>query len=153
MPTNYQVLGAILRAFPRATVIHCRRDPVDTCLSVYTTPYRSAPEFGHDREDIVFAYRLYERLMLHWQHEFPDARILNVDYERLVEEPDAVTREMIGFAGLDWSDSCLQPGRLDRAVNTPSAWQVRQPIYKGSVARWRNYEPWLGAFRQLLLGS
>jgi tetratricopeptide (TPR) repeat protein len=150
MPMNYQVLGGILKAFPRARVVHCRRNPVDTCISVFVTPYLKSPEFAHDRGNIVFAYREYQRLMSRWSLEFPAARFLEVEYERLVQDSEAVTRELISFAGLEWDDRCLNPQSDHGVVNTPSQWQVRQPIYRASIERWRNYEPWLGEFAQLL---
>ena len=75
---------------------------------------------------------------------------MEVDYEDLVANPEKVTRNVISFVGLDWQDACLHPNLNPKAVRTPSLWQVRQPIYSGSVERWRRYEPWLGVFRELL---
>ena len=143
------MLGLVHIAFPSARIIHIRRDPIDNCLSIFTTPYQKPPGFGLIRRNIVFAYRQYWRLMEHWRKTLPSDRFLEVNYEDLIENREAVTRRMIEFAGLDWDDSCLQHEKNERSVSTPSMWQVRQPIYKTSVARWRKFEPWLGELAEL----
>ncbi len=148
-PLNYTMLGLVHLVFPNARIIHCRRNPLDTCLSIYTTPFRSGTEFAHDRGTIVFFYKQYLRLMEHWRRVLPSDRFLEVDYEDLVENPEPVTRRMIAFCGLEWNEACLKPEQNPRAVATPSTWQVRQPMYKISIGRWRDYEPWLGEFREL----
>ena len=149
MPINYQALGAIIRTYPKARIVHCRRNPIDTCLSVYMTPFFTAPEFAYDREDIVFGYREYTRVMRRWRDTFPPAQILDVRYEQLIADPERSIRELIAFVGLDWDDGCLQHSSARGSVNTPSLWQVRQPLYRGSIDRWRNYEPWLREFLEL----
>lgn len=149
MPHNYMFLGQIHLAFPHARIIHCRRHPVDNCLSIYMTPYQMPLDFAHDRENIVFVYREYQRLMAHWRSVLPPSRFMEVDYETLVSDPKATTRSLVDFVGLDWDDACLRPQDNERAVKTPSMWQVRQPVYRSSVERWRRYEPWLGAFAEL----
>jgi hypothetical protein len=80
----------------------------------------------------------------------PHERFIEVDYEALIADREAVTRQLIAFAGLDWHDACLTPERNERMVMTASMWQARQPVYATSVARWRRYEPWLGELRELL---
>jgi tetratricopeptide (TPR) repeat protein len=149
MPGNYRVVGQILAAFPKAKFIHTRRNPIDTCLSIYTTPNRVATEFAHNRENIVFAYQQYQRLMAHWEAVVGPHRMLTVDYETLVANPEASVRKMLQFCNLIWNDRCLRPDQNERSVITPSVWQVRQPVYTTSVERWRRYEPWLGAFNEL----
>jgi tetratricopeptide (TPR) repeat protein len=150
MPTNYMALGLMSVLFPKAKIIHCRRNPVDNCLSIYTTPFAGPPHFAHNRENIVFGYKLYLEMMEHWREVLPAGRMLEVDYEQLVADREGVTRQMVEFVGLDWNDACLHHEKNERVVATPSLWQVRQPIYTSSVERWRRYEPWLGAFRTLL---
>jgi hypothetical protein len=150
MPINFMLLGLIRLALPRARIIHCRRHPVDTCLSIYLTPYQRSPEFAHNRETIVTFYREYERLMAHWRGVLSADRFLEVSYDELVMNRERVTREIIAFCGLDWDDACLWPEKNARNVATPSLWQTRQPVYRSSLARWRRYEPWLGQFSQLL---
>jgi hypothetical protein len=150
MPQNFQMLGLIHLAFPKAPIIHIRRNPVDTCISIYTTAYQKSPAFAHDRDSIVFAYRQYQRLVAHWRKVLPKERFLDIDYEDLTGNPEPVIRRMVGFCGLSWESGCLQPQLNDRLVTTPSLWQVRQPMYRSAVERWRVYEPWLGPFRQLV---
>lgn len=149
-PLNYSHLGLIHLALPKARIIHCRRNPVDTCLSIYTTPYHGGLRWGHDKERIVGVYRDYQRLMDLWRRVLPPEVLLEVDYEELVTDREKVARRMIEFVGLDWNEACLSPEENIRAVTTPSQWQVRQPVYTSSVERWRRYEPWLGPFRELL---
>jgi tetratricopeptide (TPR) repeat protein len=150
MPNNYLFLGDLHFFFPNAKIVHCRRHPVDNCLSIYTTPYRGPLDFAHDRENIAFVYREYLRLMDHWRSVLPSGAMLEVDYEDLVDDREAATRRMIEFLGLPWDDACLAPEANERVVRTPSLWQVRQPVYRSSVEKWRRFEPWLGAFRDLM---
>jgi len=149
MPNNYMALGLVHLLFPEARIVHCRRNAVDNCLSIYTTVYSDPPKFAYRRENIVAAYRAYENLMEHWHSVIPANRLLTVDYENLVADQESVTRRIVEFVGLDWDDACLRHESNPRRVNTPSLWQVRQPMYSTSVERWRNYEPWLGQFEVL----
>ena len=151
MPANYEHLGAIHCAVPNARIIHMRRHPVDTCISIFATPNRVPVEFAYDRENIVFAYQQYTRLMDHWREVLPSDRFLEVRYEDLVADRIGQTQRMLNFIGLEWDDSVLTHESNERNVITPSLWQVRQPIYSTSVERWRRYEPWLGAFKKLLV--
>jgi tetratricopeptide (TPR) repeat protein len=149
-PANIELLGVIRLAFPKARIIHCRRRPIDTCLSIYFTNFLERREWAWNRGDLVFFYRQYERLMDHWRRALPTDRFTEVDYETLIANPEAETRRLIAFCGLDWDDACLAPDRNQRVVKTWSMWQARQPVYKTSVERWRRYEPWLGELRELL---
>jgi hypothetical protein len=150
LPGNYLRLGLIHAALPNARIIHCRRRPLDTTFSIYTTPNRSAPSFSHSKEALVFAYRQYLELMSHWREVLPTDRFLEIDYEHLVHDPRPVVERVLAFCRLEWDEGCLHPERNANEVATPSLWQVRQPIYQSSVERWRNYEPWLGALRELI---
>ena len=150
MPFNVFRLGAIHALMPKARIIHCRRHPVDTCLSIYTTLFRSRVGFAARKEDLVFVYRLYLRVMAHWREVLPAGVLTEVSYEQLVCDREAETRRLVAFAGLDWDDRCLRPEQNDRSIGTSSAWQARQPVYATSVDRWRRYEPWLGALGALL---
>jgi hypothetical protein len=129
---------------------HCRRNPIDTCLSNYFTYFGQQQEYACSRSDLVFYYRQYCQLMAHWQKILPQEKLLEVDYEELIADRERVSRQLIIFSGLEWDDSCLNPKANNRVVKTASAWQVRQPVYNNSVDRWRRYEPWLGELRQLL---
>jgi tetratricopeptide (TPR) repeat protein len=151
MPINFLWIGLIHLVFPKAYIIHCRRDPLDTCLSIYFTRFGTQQEFAYDRGDLVFYYRNYARLMAHWREVVPSDRFLDVDYEELIANREDVTRRLVGFVGLDWDEACLRPEENRRVIKTASAWQARQPVYNSSVGRWRNYEPWLGELQQLLV--
>ena len=150
MPANYEFLGTIHASLPNARIIHMRRNPVDTCFSIYTTPNRVPVDFAYDRENIVFAYQQYQQLMEHWRSVLPPERFIEVAYEELVSDRETITRRMVEFCGLEWNEACLSPERNDRSVVTPSLWQVRQPIYTSSIGRWRKFRPWLGAFERLV---
>ncbi len=149
-PRNFELLWLIRLAFPDARVIHCRRRPVDTCLSIFFKNFSARQDYACDRGDLVFFYRQYERLMDHWRRALPADRFTEVEYETLVADREAETRRLIAFCGLNWDDACLAPERNSRVVKTPSLWQVRQPVYNTSVERWRRYEPWLRELRELL---
>jgi tetratricopeptide (TPR) repeat protein len=152
-PFNFAHLGAIRQLFPRATIVHCCRHAVDTCLSIYGTDFQIAYDFAADRGDLVFFYRQYQELMAHWRSVLPPDRFIEVDYEALVADPEPLTRRLVATAGLEWDDACLAPQRNQRRIATASLWQARQPIYRTSVARWRRYEPWLGELRALLVDA
>jgi tetratricopeptide (TPR) repeat protein len=145
---NFLRLGFIHRILPNATLIHCRRHPVDTALSIFTTNFDC--EYAADRGDLVFFFRQYQRLIAHWRQVLPPDRFIDVDYEQFVGNAESQTRRLIAACGLEWNDACLAPHRNTRTIKTASLWQARQPIYKTSVERWRRYEPWLGEFRELL---
>src|SRR5260370_15553807 len=150
VPFNLFQLGLIHLLLPKARIIHCRRHPIDTCLSMYFTNFKEKFEFVSDKGDLAFAYPQYPRLMDHWREVLPSDRFVEVDYESLIADRQTLTPRLIAFTGLDWHDACLAPARNKRTVITSSVWQVRQPVYATSIARWRHYEPWLGELRQLL---
>ncbi|MGD0189166.1 MAG: sulfotransferase [Rhizomicrobium sp.] len=150
LPFNFFRLGQIHALMPKARIIHCRRDPIDTCLSTYSSMFNTRVNFAARKDDLVFCYRQYLRLMDHYRKVLPAEMFLDVQYEDLVGDRDTQTRRLIAFAGLDWDESCLRPEQNKRTINTASAWQARQPVYTTSIQRWRNYEPWLGELRQLM---
>ena len=146
---NFFLLGIIHRLLPNATLIHCRRHPIDTALSIFTTNFETNFDYASSRGDLVFYYRQYARLMDHWRSVLPPGRLVEVDYELLVSDPEPHARRLVAACGLDWNDACLAPHRNTRKIKTASVWQARQPIYRTSVERWRRYEPWLGELREL----
>ncbi|MCH7539692.1 MAG: tetratricopeptide repeat protein [Proteobacteria bacterium] len=150
MPSNYLRLGIIALLFPKASIIHCRRDPLDTCLSCYFQHFRRGiQQFSYDLGNLARVYRQYERLMDHWRRASP-VPILEVAYEELVSNQEKVSRQIIEFCGLEWDDKCLAFYEHERTVRTASLWQVRQPIYASSVGRWRHYEKYLGPLKEAL---
>lgn len=150
LPFNFRRLGLIHLLFPNARIIHCRRNPIDTCLSIYATQFRAKLDFIGSKGDLAFFYQQYARLMQHWRGVLPADRFLEIDYERLISDREAETKRMIAFTGLDWDDACLRPEGNARTIKTASAWQARQPVYATSVEKWRRYEPWLGELGQLV---
>jgi hypothetical protein len=150
MPFNFGLLGIIRQIFCRATIVHCRRHPVDTCLSIFVTDFEAPIDFAGDRGSLVFFYRQYQRLMAHWREVLPPEHFIEVDYEDLVADPEPQTRRLVAACGLGWNEACLAPQQNRRRITTASVWQARQPIYRTSVERWRRYEPWLGDLRALL---
>jgi tetratricopeptide (TPR) repeat protein len=150
MPLNFAYAGVIHRALPDARFIHIRRHPVDTCLSIYTTYFGLGPRFAYSKANIVAYYREYLRTMDYWRERLPSDRLLEIDYEELIADPESVIPRAVEFCGLAWDDACLHHDLNTSAINTPSRWQARQPIYRTSLERWRRYEPWLGEFAELL---
>ena len=150
MPFNFLWAGLIHVAFPRATIIYCRRAAVDTALSIHQTFFHPVLAFPTGGAELVGYFRGYQRLIDHWRSVLPADRFIEVDYEDLTRTPEPVIRRIIAACGLAWHESCLRPESNPRAVKTPSKWQTRQPIYRTSVERWRRYEPWLGALRALV---
>lgn len=150
MPHNFMRLGLFHLAFPHGRIIHCKRNPVDSCLSIYFHKFGGHHPFAYDLDDISFFCNEYLRLMEHWRSVLPDEIFLEVQYEELVEDQEGVSRAMLEFCGLKWDDQCLSFHEHDRPVRTASNWQVRQPLYKSSKERWRNYEPFLGPLASFL---
>ncbi len=150
MPLNFQWAGLIHLALPRTTIIHCRRNPLDTALSIHQTHFNPRMSFPTGGAALVGYMRAYERLCAHWRRVLPAERFIDIDYETLVGEPEPIIRRILTACGLAWDAACLNPDRNSRVVRTPSKWQARQPIYRTSVGRWRAYEPWLGPLRALL---
>ena len=149
MPSNFQHLGFIQLLFPKARIIHCRRDPMDTCLSCYFQDFSGHHPYATDLEATGAYHRAYQRLMQHWA-EVLKMPMLEIDYERLVDDFEPACREMIDFCGLEWHDACLDFHRSKRLVVTASSEQVNRPLYSASVGRWRNYEDHLSALKKAL---
>lgn len=151
LPGNYLHLGIIASAFPKATIIHCCRDPRDTCLSGFAQLFDDdqLQLATSDFDSLARRYQDYERLMQHWHAVLP-GRILDVHYELLTQDPDFQIRRMINAAGLNWSDSCMKFHEVRRIVHTASVTQVRQPLYKSSGGKWRRYEHHLHSIQSVL---
>jgi len=149
MPGNFAHLGMIHAALPGARIIHMRRNPIDTCLSIYFQNFHIAHSYSNDLDDLAHFYEQYLLLMEHWRAVLPQGAILEVPYEGLVEEPETWSRKMVAFVGLPWDARCLDFHRTERSVSTFSKWQVRQKISKRSVERWRNYAPFVGPLLRL----
>lgn len=150
MPDNYLRLGLIAMLFPGARVIHCVRDPLDTCLSCYFQNFGPALSFTYDLAALTVYYRQYQRLMAHWRTVLK-IPLMEVRYEELVADQERVTRAMVSFCGLEWDDNCLRFHESARVASTASYAQVRQPLYSRSVGRWRHYARHLGPLESLVV--
>ncbi|MEM9464151.1 MAG: sulfotransferase [Actinomycetota bacterium] len=147
-PTNFRFAGLISLLFPGARFIHCRRDPVDTALSCFFQNFTNGQEYSFDLDDLVHFHQGYETLMAHWATVLPNP-MLDVDYEAMVADPEATARRVVEFCGLDWDDAVLDAEVDGGSVQTASKWQVRQPVYTSSLARWQHYEAHLGPLQAL----
>jgi tetratricopeptide (TPR) repeat protein len=139
MPSNFLFAGLIRLILPDARIIHCRRDPADTCLSCYTKLFAGEQEFTYDQRELGRFCRAYQELMAHWRATLPASHLLEVDYEVVVEDVEREARRMLDFLGLPWNDKVLRFYDIERPVRTASVNQVREPIYRTSAGRWRKY--------------
>lgn len=149
MPGNYVHIGLIATLFNNARIIHCRRNALDICLSIYFQDFQEGHDYAYSLADIGFVYRHYEELMNHWRNVLEN-RMLEIVYEELVSDTERISRDMIGYCELDWNQSCLKYNKTQRAVHTVSMWQARQPIYHSSINRWKNYEQYLEPLQEAL---
>lgn len=147
-PLNFLYLGLIQRALPDALVIHVRRHPLDSALAMFKTLFRMGYPFSYDLDDLARYYLAYDALMAHWRAVLPEGRVLDVDYEDLIADPEAQSRRLIAHAGLDWEPDCLNFHRNPSPTATASAVQVREPIYTRAVGRWRHYAEGLAPLRE-----
>lgn len=152
LPHNFLYAGHIARALPNASIICLRRNPMDTCLSNFRqlfaqeTPYY---DYSFDLLDTGRYYALFDGLMAHWEKTMP-GRILQVEYEVLVDDQEAQTRRVVAHCGLAWDDACLRFEENASPVSTASAVQVRLPMFRTSMQRWKRYETHLRGLRDLL---
>lgn len=137
MPANFIHAGLIRLILPDARIIHCRRDPVDTCLSCYSKLFAGEQLFAYDQTELGRFHRNYQSLMEHWRSVLPASHFLEVDYEAVVDDLGTQARRMLDFLGLPWDDGCLRFHETQRPVLTASVNQVREPIYRSSAGRWR----------------
>lgn len=154
-PHNFLYIGFIANALPKAKIICLRRNPMDTCLSNFRELFTAGSEFHGYSLDVLDAgryYILFDRLMEHWKRVFP-GRILEVEYETLVDTQEASTRQLLEYCDLPWSDACLRFEQNGAPVTTASSVQVRAPIYRSSIRRWKKYEPQLTELRDLLTNA
>ena len=143
MPANFFAIGLIHLLFPNAKVIHVNRNPVDTCLSCFTTWFKYGNDHTYDLAELGRYYLDYTGLMAHWRKILPSNALLDVYYEDLVTDTETQSRRIIEYCELEWNDACLGFHKNKRQINTASIMQARQPIYHSSIARWRSYEKFL----------
>ena len=147
---NFELLGLVHLCLPNARIIHCRRDPRDVCVSCFSTRFTGGHGYAYDLQELGRYLRLYDGLMAHWRAVLPPGRIIEVDYESLVEDLESSARRLVSHLGLPWDDACLRFYESQRNVVTASFAQVRRPIYKASVGRWRRYAKHLGPLLEAL---
>lgn len=151
-PANFFNVGYFLRLFPQGRVVHVRRDPQDTAVSVFMQDFPMGNLYANDLEDIARYMRIHDEMMEHWM-SLGDDRILRLAYEDLVSDPGSHVPAFLAHVGLDVHPACLEPHRTDRTVGTLSAWQVRQPMNRSAMGRAENYAEQLGPFRRVLSGE
>ena len=149
MPLNYLYCGLILRSLPNARIIHLNRHPLATCFAIYKTLFNQGYPFSYDLAEIAAYYIAYHELMEHWRRLYP-REILDVSYERLVDNPTDESKRIYAFCGLDWSPAVIDTSRGRAVVATASAAQVRRPIYHTSRDQWRAYASQLASVAQRL---
>jgi tetratricopeptide (TPR) repeat protein len=150
MPMNFLFAGLIHLVLPDARIIHMRRDPIDTCLSCFSKLFADRHLYSYDLGELGRYYRAYEMLMEHWRKILPPGFMLEVQYENLTANLDDEARRIVSHCDLEWDAACLSFHAADRSVRTASAAQVRQPIYRSSIGRWRGYEHLLGPLIEAL---
>jgi tetratricopeptide (TPR) repeat protein len=148
-PLNFQHLGLLALVLPNAKFIHCLRDPMDTCFSMFKLPFGDNQNFAHDLASLGQHYCSYWQLMAQWRQLLP-GRILDVRYEQTVADLDGQSRRMFEFLDLPYEASVQDFHRLESLVRTPSASQVRQPIYTSAVKAWQPYDEFLGPLKHSL---
>jgi hypothetical protein len=138
MLTNFTYIGLIKLALPNAHVIHARRHPLDTCLSVFRKLFASGLSFSYDLAELGTYYLWYARLMRHWHQVLPGF-VLDVQYEQMLDDQRGMTERILAHCGLEWEDACLRFHETQRPVRTASVAQVRKPIYRSSAGVWKRY--------------
>ena len=139
MPANALFAGLIHLMLPNARIVLCRRNPFDTCFSCYSTLFAGRQNITYNLAELGRYYRAHDALMGHWRAVIPEENLLEIDYEDVVEDIEGMARRLIAFCGLEWSDDCLRFYESTRPVRTASMLQVRKPLYRSSVHRWRPF--------------
>ena len=147
---NFRFIGLIHLAQPGARIVHVRRDPVDTCLSCFTKLFARDHPYSYDLGELGRYYRGYEALMAHCRQVLPEEVMLEVRYEDVVADLEVQARRIVAHCGLGWDPACLDFHKAERQVRTASVTQVRQPLYKTAVGRWKTYEDQLGPLLEAL---
>jgi len=149
MPNNFSVIGFLHLILPNAKVIDARRHPLDSCLGSYKQLFFKGQSFTYEQFELGHYYLEYRRIMDHWNDVLP-GKVLDMHYEQMVTDQENQTRRLLEHCGLPWEDQCLRFYETERAINTASSEQVRQPIYTGAINFWRNYESHLGEMIETL---
>jgi tetratricopeptide (TPR) repeat protein len=149
MPHNFLLVGMIADLFPNARIIHCERNPMDTCFSIFTNLFTGVHSYAYQLDELGHYHLLYQQLMAHWYEVLP-GRIYTLNYERMVADTEGEVRKLLDFCELPFEAGCLTFFENERAVVTASNTQIRQPIYTSSVEGWRKFEQGLAPLRAIL---
>jgi tetratricopeptide (TPR) repeat protein len=139
MPGNFFNIGLIYLVFPHAKIIHSMRDPMDSCFSNFTKLFKDDMRFTYSQENIGNYYKDYHTIMEHWKKVLPSDFICHMKYEDMINDTEKEAKRLTSFIGLNWDPNCLKFYDNNRNVKTASMMQVRKPIYKSSLARWKNF--------------
>jgi hypothetical protein len=149
LPTNFLHLGFIAALLPNARIVHCRREPLDVCLSIFFQRFAKGHYYAYDFDGIAAYYAEYERLLGHWKKVLP-IEILDVQYEKLLDDLECESRRLLDYCELSWEEACLAFHQSQRPVRTASSWQVRQPLYQTAKARWKKFDRHLDGLKKAL---
>lgn len=152
LPFNFLYLALIKKALPNAKIIHLVRNPMDSCYAIYKTLFNKAYFFSYTQEEMAEYYIAYRRLMTHWHSLFPN-EILDVQYESLVQNPEQQALKIFNYCGIEYDAEAIKVEKNEKSSSTASAAQIREPIYTGSVDKWRNYEEQLSPLFNRLKAS
>ncbi|MDH5572144.1 MAG: sulfotransferase [Gammaproteobacteria bacterium] len=150
LPENFFRIGLIKAILPNARIIHCVRDPMDTCCSIFKNYFNDMNGYAYDLEETGHYYNLYRDLMNYWHSLLPDF-IYDIHYEDLVTDQKVQSQKLLEFCNLEWDENCLAFYNTQRRVSTASAVQVRKPVYADSIQSWKHYQPHLDILKKILL--
>ncbi len=150
MPNNFLRVGLIKTILPNAKIIHCMRNPMDNCFSIFKTDFTGTHGYAYDMVELGQYYNLYRDLMAHWEKVLPGF-MYTLRYEEMISDQQNQTKRLLDFCGLPWDEACLAFHKTERRVSTASLAQVRQPIYKDSVELWKRYEKQLEPLRKTII--
>jgi hypothetical protein len=149
MPNNFSHVGLIRAILPQATIVDVRRHPMDSCFSTYKQYFAEGQSFSYDLDVLGRYYRCYLALMDHWDEVLP-GKILHLQYEELIRDPDVLIRRLLAHCGLPFESACLRFHETQRPVRTASSEQVRQPLYASGVGHWKHFAKGLEPLRDAL---
>lgn len=149
LPHNFLSAGLIAILYPNARIIHCKRDPMANCLSIYFQLFEGMHPYAYNLRELGTYYREYITLMKHWDNVLPN-HIHTINYEDLIGDIETTSKHLIEYIGLQWDERCLRYFENERIVSTASKWQVRQPIYTSSIDSWRHYADYLDELKSVI---